>query len=356
MEAFGTINQVYHHYGHRSGCPARKYVRIPKPYCLIIIIYIYGDIHCMSSHYRDIIYDSKWHPHTVLISFNRPDQGNSYTLHTIKEITDAFEQAMNDDDIQFIVLSGAGDKFFCTGGNVDEYADEYTKKPFDFWKWSLYYGRFMEMILHCGKPVIARVNGVVAGGGLEFVCACDLAIAAEHARFISPGPRVGMTSIGGLSQWLPLHSGIKRAAELVMLSSEVDAVTAKRWGLVNEVVKLGELDDKVKEYIDRMSKLSLSSLWYYKVHLNWWRDLVWDLTWEHARAWFSLNIGSIEPVEGLSAFKGKRPSRMKEIRNMIGRGVDPRYPYGPYLKECPKCGSKFLPSESKYCLNCGEEL
>jgi len=308
------------------------------------------------SHYKDIIYDDKWYKHTAYIAFNRPHEGNSYTINTLKEAAAAFEEAMNNDDVQFIVLTGVGDRFFCTGGNVHEYAEQYTTKPMNFWKWGLYYGRFMEMILHCGKPVIARVNGAVAGGGFEFVCACDLAIAAEHARFISPGPRVGMTSIGGLSQWIPLHAGLKRAAEIVMLSSEIDAKTAKEWGLVNEVVPYEKLDDKVKEYIDRMLNLSPSSLWYFKVHLNWWRDLVWDLTWEHAKAWFSLNIGSMEPAEGMWAFKEKRPSRMMEIRDMIGKGVDPRYPFGPYMKECKKCGTKFLPLNSKYCLNCGAKL
>jgi enoyl-CoA hydratase/carnithine racemase len=306
--------------------------------------------------YKDILYDDKWYEKTVLIAFNRPHEGNSYTLNTLKEAISAFEAAIDDDKIQFIVLTGVGDRFFCTGGNVHEYSEEYTMKPIDFWKWSLYYGRFMEMILHCGKPVIARVNGIVAGGGLEFLCASDLAVAADHARFISPGPRVGMTSVGGLSQWLPLHAGIKRAAELVMLSSEIDAHTAKEWGLVNDVVKLDELDEKVKEYIDRMMNLSHSSIWYYKIHLNWWRDMVWDLTWEQARAWFSLNLGSVEPSEGMWAFKQKKKARMKEIRSDIARGMDPRYPYGPYLRECPKCGAKYLPYNSQYCLKCGSKL
>ncbi len=306
--------------------------------------------------YKDIIYRDDWYDKTAYISFNRPHEGNSYTLETLKEMIDAFERAMNDDSIQFIVLTGEGDRFFCTGGNVHEYSEQYTVKSADFWKWGMYYGRFMEMILHVGKPVIARINGAVAGGGLEFVCASDLAIAVDYAKFISPGPRVGMTSVGGLSQWLPLHSGIKRAAELVMLSSEIDAKTAKEWGIVNEVVSKEELDDKVKEYIDRMMDLSHSSIWYYKVHLNWWRDLVWTLTWEQARAWFSLNLGSIEPSEGMWAFKEKRPRRMKEIRDDIAKGVDPRYPHGPYLKACKNCGAKYLPMNSKYCLHCGAKL
>lgn len=306
--------------------------------------------------FKEIVYDKEWYDHTALIAINRPHEYNSYTLTTLKEMVAAIEDAMWDDNIQFIVLSGVGDKAFCTGGNVHEYAEEYTRKSSDFWKWGEIYGRVFDMIMHCGKPVIARVNGITAGGGFEFVTACDLAIASENARFISPGPRVGMTSIGGLSQWLPLHIGLKRAAEIVMLSSEIDAKTALEWGIVNDVVPLEKLDERVKEVLDRMLELSASSLWYFKVHLNWWRDLVWRLTWEHGKAFFSLNIGSVEPSEGLWAFKEKRKSRMREIRDRIGQGMDPRYPYGPLMKKCQKCGADFLPDNSKFCLVCGAKL
>ncbi len=310
----------------------------------------------MGKQYQDIRYDKNYYTHTALIEINRPHELNSYVLNTLREMIDAFDDSMWDDNIQFIVLTGAGDRAFCTGGNIMEYADIYSKKPNDWWKWGEIYGRFLDTILHCGKPVIARVNGIVAGGGFEFVAAADLAIAAEHARFISPGPRVGMTSIGGLSQWLPLHIGLKRTAKVVMMSDEIPAKQALEWGIVNEVVPYEKLDEKVKEYIDRMLDLSPTSLHYFKVHLNWWRDLVWRLTWEHAKEFFSLNIGAIEPVEGLHAFKEKRQRRYREIRGDIGRGLDPRYPYGPYMLTCNNCGAKYLPLESKYCLKCGKEI
>jgi len=310
----------------------------------------------MSRQYQDIIYDKSYHSHTALIQINRPHELNSYVLNTLREMIDAFDDAMWDDNIQFIVLTGAGDKAFCTGGNVREYAEIYNRKPSDWWKWGEIYGRFLDVIMHCGKPVLARVNGIVAGGGFEFVAASDLAVAAEHAKFISPGPRVGMTSIGGLSQWLPLHIGLKRTAQVVMTSDEIPARQALEWGIVNDVVPYEGLDDKVKEYIDRMLELSPTSLHYFKVHLNWWRDLVWRLTWEHAKEFFSLNIGGIEPAEGLHAFKEKRRRRYREIRGDIGRGVDPRYPHGPYMLTCNGCGAKYLPLASSYCLNCGKPI
>lgn len=306
--------------------------------------------------FRDILYEKNWHDHTVLITINRPSEQNSYVLNTLQELIAAFEDAMWDDDVQFIVLSGAGERAFCTGGNVDEYAKTYGRKPNDWWNWGEIYGRFMGMILHCGKPVISRINGTVAGGGLEFVAAGDLAIAVEDARILSPGPRVGMTSIGGLSQWLPLHSGLKRTAELVMLSSEITAAKAHEWGIINEVVPRSELDAKVKAYIDRMLDLSPTSLHYFKVHLNWWKDIAWAGTWEHAKEFFALNVGSMEPMEGLTAFMEKRPRRYKAIRGRMAKGMDPHYPFGPAMSRCIKCGVEYLPSQSVFCLKCGAKI
>jgi Enoyl-CoA hydratase/carnithine racemase len=306
--------------------------------------------------FKDIIYDPRWYEHTAMIMINRPKNLNAYTLNTIREIVTALEMAMNDDYVQFIVITGAGDRAFCVGGDVFEYGEVYRRKPNDWWKYGEYYGRMLEMIMHVGKPVIARVNGYVAGGGFEILAASDLAIAAEHAKFLSPGPRVGMTSVGGLSQWLPLHAGLKRTSYLVLVSREIDAKTAYEWGLVNDVVPYEKLDDKVKEYIDSMLDLSPTSLQYFKIQVNWWRDIVWHSTWEHARIFFAMNIGSIEPSEGMVSFMYKKPKNMRGVRDDIGRGVDPRYPYGPLTVTCPKCGAKYLPENSKYCLVCGAKL
>ncbi|MBI4722983.1 MAG: enoyl-CoA hydratase/isomerase family protein [Candidatus Stahlbacteria bacterium] len=306
--------------------------------------------------WQTIKYDPHWYDYTALIAINRPQEFNSYLLGTLKELCAAFERAMADDAVQFVVLTGIGDKAFCTGGNIHEYAEKYNKEPWGFWNWGEYYGRVFDLIMHCGMPVIARVNGAVAGGGWEFVVCCDLAIATENAKFISPGPRVGMTSVGGLSQWLPLHMSIKKASEMVLLSKEINAQEALKLGVVNDVVALDKLDEKTKEYLDRMITLSPSSLYYFKTHINWWKELNWRVTWEQAKAWFVSNIGAMEPSEGLWAFKEKRKPRMKEIREFRAKGGDTRIPFGPFISKCEKCGTEFLPQASKYCLNCGAKL
>jgi len=306
--------------------------------------------------WRTVSYDPAWYHRTALLTIDRPDDMNSYVLGTLKELCAGLERAMGDDAVQLLVLTGAGDRAFCTGGNVNEYAEKYNAKPRGFTEWGEYYGRVFDLILHCGIPVIARVNGVVAGGGWEFVSACDLAIATDDARFIAPGPRVGMTSVGGLSQWLPLHMSHKRSAELVLLSEEIDADEALAIGAINEVVPRDELDDRVHAYLDRMNELSPTSLSYYKVQHNYWKDLVWRTTWENAKAWFSLNMGAAEPSEGLWSFKERRTADMAAIRDELAEGRDPSVPHGPYRRTCEACGSAYLPADSNFCLECGAEL
>lgn len=306
--------------------------------------------------WRTVTYDPEWHEFTARIAIDRPNDMNSYVLGTLKELSAGIERAMSDSNVQFIVLTGEGDHAFCTGGNVNEYAEYYNANPSRFLEWGEYYGRVFDLILHCGIPVISRVNGAVAGGGWEFVSATDLAVATENARFIAPGPRVGMTSIGGLSQWLPLHMSHKKSNEMVLLSSEIDADEALELGVVNEVVPDDELDDQVREYLDRMTTLSPTSLQYYKTHHNWWKDLVWRTTWEHAKSWFSLNMGHVEPSEGLWSFKEDRDADMEGIRHDIAQGTDPGAPHGPLAGRCEECGAEYLPKGSEYCLECGVKL
>lgn len=306
--------------------------------------------------WRTVNYDPDWYDFTARIAIDRPEDMNSYVLGTLKELCAALEHAMGDERVQIIVLTGEGDEAFCTGGNVNEYAEKYNKRPMGFREWGEYYGRVFDLMLHCGIPIISKVNGAVAGGGWEFVSCTDMAVATEDAVFISPGPRVGMTSVGGLSQWLPLHMSHKKSAEMVLLSSSIDAEEAEDMGVINETVPGDELDARVYEYLDEMKTLSPTSLHYFKVQHNWWKDIVWRQTWEHAKSWFSLNMGSMEPSEGLWSFKENRDAEMEEIRESIADGTDPQVPHGPYIAECQECGSDYLPGESNYCLDCGAEL
>ncbi len=218
--------------------------------------------------FKEILYDKKdW---VATITLNRPESYNAYTGTELWELCEALHDVTVDDKIAVAVITGAGEKAFCTGGDAGTYATIYPKRPHEFYAWWEYYERMLYMIRTCGKPVIARINGVVAGGGNEINLACDLSIATEHARFIQPGTRTGSVSAGGATQWLPLAIGDKRSRWMVMVGDEIDAKTALEWGLVNEVVPYEKLDEAVQGLCEKLIDKFPDCMRYTKVQCNFW--------------------------------------------------------------------------------------
>ncbi|MCK7521070.1 MAG: enoyl-CoA hydratase/isomerase family protein [Ignavibacteriales bacterium] len=195
--------------------------------------------------FTEILYDkSNW---IATITINRPEVYNAYSIITLQEMIIALQDAVWDDGVAVIVITGAGDKAFCTGGDVKEYAEEYTKRPRNFWKWMGVFTQFHDLLRNSGKPTIARLNGMVVGGGNEINMSCDLAIAAEHVIIRQVGTSVGSVAAGGATQFLPILVGDRRAREILMLNEPIPAQKALEWGLVNYVVPKEELDSKVNE-------------------------------------------------------------------------------------------------------------
>jgi enoyl-CoA hydratase/carnithine racemase len=304
--------------------------------------------------YRDVTYEKREWVATVTI--NRPHAHNAYTLNTLQEMATAFKEAAFDDSVAVIVLTGAGDKAFCTGGDVKEYAEVYTQKPRDYWKYMVEFQNAHDILRNCGKPTIARVNGICAGGGNEFHIACDLSVAADHAEFMQVGTKVGSVAAGGATQWLPLLIGDRRAREMLFLCERVPAAKALEWGLVNWVVPATELDAKVREVSESLIDKFPESTRYTKQQANFWKDLAWALTIGHARDWLSLHFATREPWEGMRAFVEKRPARYRELREEAARGGAPEFLWGPPAKSCPSCGAVGLPGDFAFCGKCGKAL
>ena len=303
----------------------------------------------MGLEYKEIGYALKDKVATVTI--RRPHVHNAYTLETLREMRDAFRQAAFDDDVAVIVLTGEGDKAFCTGGDVKEYADVYTKRPRDYWKYMVVFQEAVDALRDCGKPTIARVNGVCAGGGNELHMACDLSVAADDVDFLQVGTKVGSVAAGGATQWLPLLIGDRRAREMLYLCERVSAKKALEWGLVNWVVPRAELDAKVREVADKLIDKFPESLRYTKQQVNFWKDLAWHATIGHARDWLSLHFATREPFEGMRAFVEKRTPDYR------AEGSDsPEFLHGPPVRECPKCRTKGMPADFDFCGKCGARL
>ena len=290
------------------------------------------------------------------ITINRPEVYNAYNTPALIELREAFRDATFDDKVGVIVLTGAGEKAFCTGGDVKEYADVYTRTPRDYWKYMTCFQEALDAIRNTGKPVIARINGIVAGGGNEFNLACDLAIAAEHATFRQVGTRVGSVAAGGATQWLPITIGDRRSREMLFLCEAIPAKTALDWGLINQVVPAAELDSAVNAMVQKLLDKFPECLRYTKQQVNFWKDLAWHSTVGHARDWLTLHFTDVEPYEGMTSFVEKRPPDYRGLRRRAAEGGSSEYLFGPPMKRCAKCGAKGMPEQFTFCGSCGAKL
>ena len=181
-------------------------------------------------------------------------------------------------------------------------------------------GAFIEAhdrLRNIGKPTIARLNGMVVGGGNEFNMACDLAVAADDISIRQVGTSRGCVPAGGATQWLPIIIGDRRAREMLFLCEPIPRRKRCDWGLVNQVVPRAELDAAVDELAAKLLDKMPEIMRYAKQQTNFWRDLAWSMTVQHARDWLSIHADSAEMAEGLAAFHDKRPVDYKCLRQNI---------------------------------------
>ena len=320
------------------------------------------------------------------VTLNRPKNFNAYSTLALQEMIQAFQDASWDEGVAVIVLTGEGTRAFCTGGDVKDYEATYTKQPREYWKWMGVFAQCLDTIRNCGKPTIARLNGMAVGGGSEMNLACDLGIAAEHAVIRQVGTRVGSVACGGATQWLPVVVGDRRARQMLFLCDEIDSAKALDWGLVNEVVPsvtkdgafvtgatpdqmrkaqrgedgyaidLSELDRAVAVMAQKLIQKFPECLRYTKAQVNFWKDLSWHMTVGHGRDWLALHFTSPELHEGMGAFVDKREPDYVGLRERARDGRSSEYLWGPPTVTCPGCNTRGLPAEFPFCGKCGGAL
>lgn len=320
------------------------------------------------------------------ITIERPEALNAYTTQTLGELSEAIRAATRDDRVGVLVLTGSGTRAFCTGGDVKEYAERYTRRPHDYWQYMGVFQEVVEGLLHCGKPTIARLNGIAVGGGNELHLACDLSVAASHAYLGQVGVGVGSVAAGGATQWLPLAVGDRRARLMLLTNERVPAARALEWGLVTKVapsvvrdgalverpdaeaiaaaskgtgglsIDLGPLDAEVDALARKMLGMFPECLRYTKQQVNFWKDLGWNGTIGHAREWLALHFATREPHEGMNAFVEKRPPDVPGLRAGLSEGRSVEYFHGAPQARCRHCGARDLPEEFAYCGVCGRPL
>jgi len=270
---------------------------------------------------------------------------------------------------------------------------------------------YIESIINCSKPVIARLNGMAVGGGNESQLACDLGVMGEHAFIAQVGTNVGSVACGGSTQWLPVTVGDRTARGILMLNQRYPSWTSLGMGLVNMVVPtvkdsdgnwvttftngrkyladwntdqwdnpfetratpeqitlakkgkdgysldLSLLDEAIAELCDIIVNKFFECTRYTKTQVNFWKDLAWHSTVGHARDWLSVHYTSLEPYEGMTAFVEKRKADYEGMRDLA---ADPNgsseFLWGPYSQECGDCGVKGIPTSFEFCGKCGATL
>ena len=320
------------------------------------------------------------------ITLNRPQHYNAYSTDALEELATAFRDASFDDAVGVIVFTGAGDRAFCTGGDVKEYAATYVAAPRDYWKYMALFRAYIESITNASKPVVARLNGMAVGGGNESQLACDLSVMAQHAYLKQVGTHVGSVACGGSTQWLPILAGDRRARQILMLNEPIPAEQALAWGLVNWVVPSVKLGDRWIEqaspeeirlaqqrkdghvidlsrldaFVDDLVVKLLASFpectRYTKQQVSFWKDLSWHSTVRHAQDWLALHYACWEPMEGMQAFVEKRAPRYALLRQRAAEGRSSETPWGAALKACGSCGAAGLPADHAFCGACGRPL
>ena len=175
----------------------------------------------------------------TLLTLNRPKSANALNTQMGLDLLDVFRGVlMEPDDFRCLVLTGAGDKAFCAGGDLHErngMSDAQWRHQHVIFEQALY------TMMDCPVPVIAAVNGAAYGGGAEIALSCDFIHATEDARFAFPEAKLGIIPGGGGTQNLPRAIGMRRAKELAFSGRPFSATEAADWGMVNRLWKAGEL-------------------------------------------------------------------------------------------------------------------
>jgi enoyl-CoA hydratase len=186
--------------------------------------------------YETLLYEKR--DGIALVTIHRPEKLNALNQQVMKELSACFEQIRDDSESRIVILTGAGEKSFVAGADINELA---VQTPVGGKEMSLRGQSTLDLIENLGKPVIAAVNGFALGGGCELAMACTLRIASENARFGQPEVKLGIIPGYAGTQRLPRLVGKGRALEMVLTGEPISAQEAYRIGLVNQVVPLNDL-------------------------------------------------------------------------------------------------------------------
>ncbi len=243
----------------------------------------------------------------AVMTINRPDKLNALNIKTRHEMAEALDELRNDEEVRIVIVTGAGDKSFVAGADINEFAGRTAVQQ----RAIMRARSILTAAEDFPKPLIAMINGFCLGGGCELALSCDIRVASEKARFGQPEINLGIIPGGGGTQRLTRLIGEGKAMQMILTGEMIDAQEAYRLGLVNEVHPHAELESKTMELANKIAEKSPVALAMAKtavknaarMNLREGLDQEIDL--------FALCFSSEDKEEGVRAFLEKRKPEFK---------------------------------------------
>ena len=246
----------------------------------------------------------------AIVTVNRPDKRNALNRDVRRELRAILEEVKADPSIKVLVITGAGDKAFIAGSDIEQLKE---MSPLDLDRFAATLGQQLYTdIENLDIPVIAMINGFALGGGLELALACDMRIAAEGARLGQPEILLGIIPAGGGTQRLTRLVGAAQAKEMIYTGDMIDATEAARIGLVNKMVPAEELRSTVMELARKIAAKSGVAVKLAKKAINKGANGPLELGLAYEVALECLAFTSEDHAEGLGAFLEKRSPQFKD--------------------------------------------
>jgi enoyl-CoA hydratase/carnithine racemase len=249
-----------------------------------------------------IIYEKR--DHIAYLTINRPDALNALDGQANYELHQAFLDFRDDNNLWVAIITGAGDKAFCSGMDLRAAGAGGAAAPR-----APFGGLVRDVEIY--KPIIAAINGYCLGGGVEMSLCCDLRVASENARFGLPEVRWGIIPGGGGTQRVPMHLQLSKALEMILLGEQIDAMEAYRIGLVNKVVPADQLMTTAEKWANTILERAPLAVQAAKEAIMRSREMTLDAGLRFESLLSARMMATEDRAEGMKSFAEKRKPNFK---------------------------------------------
>ncbi len=256
--------------------------------------------------YENLLFEVK--DQIAYVTFNRPAVLNALNAKTVEEVGDCLEKIERDNSVRVIIFTGAGEKAFVAGADINELA---KRTPVDGKEFSVFGNRILHRLETMGKPSIAAINGFALGGGCEFALGCSMRIASKNAKLGQPEVKLGLLPGFGGSQRLSRLCGKGVAHELILTGEMITADEALRIGLVNRVVELADLLPTAEAIAKKIIANAPLAVKYAMEAIEHGMDMTLEEGLFLESTLFGLCCATEDMHEGTRAFIEKRPAKFQ---------------------------------------------